>query len=572
MKLFRYANRIPLLYDECYSDDTKVLTRDGFKFFSDLTYDDDLATLNPSTGFLEYQKPTRIINYHHSGEMIHFAGGYLDLLVTPNHRMYASRANRGFEFLPASEILQNFTGRVLETEQKMGAHEAAKLLYSQGYNYSNIAVQLALHKSTVRGWLDGSHKELRYTKGMRPHFYLKRDAAWRGEWNADSFTLPPARAGRGSHHTERTRDIPMNLWLRFLGWYLAEGSAFRDKGGYVISLGFGDKDLRYKDEIDECLCSLGVRPRWIVTGEHSYEIRLSHKQLYEYLVKFGHAAEKYIPKDIKALPKERLEVILDALVKGDGTVTKHGSRVFGTVSSTRLAEDVAETALKCGYAVSLGRSEAGTCVYLNVKHKATKLKSVELRPYSGAVWCATVPNHLMFVERNGKTAWSGNSSDVSFKVLNEEVDWRRYHVPQDAPIAVITHICSTKIPYKTVGKEYIADRPEIERDIKNAAREALRRLGIFLSRKGSMEAVQRKMNIYGKYLPLIARFAMELAEKRRPPNYQKLVGEGEVESSRQEAPQEVVATGQLDREESPEAEGNEEIEVEQKKIDEYRGS
>src|SRR5271157_2829792 len=117
------------------------------------------------------------------------------------------------------------------------------------------------------------------------------------------------------------------------------------------------------------------------------------------------------------------------------------------------------------------------------------------------------------------------SSDVSFKVLNEEVDWRRYHVPQDAPVAVVTHICSTKIPYKTVGKEYIADRPEIERDLRNAVREALRRLGLFLSRKGSMEAVQRKMNIYGKYLPLIARFSQELAGRRRPPDYSKLMGD-----------------------------------------------
>ena len=51
------------------------------------------------------------------------------------------------------------------------------------------------------------------------------------------------------------------------------------------------------------------------------------------------------------------------------------------------------------------------------------------------------------------------SSDDSYEVLNQEVDWRRYHVPADAPVGVITHICSTRIPYKTVGKEYIADRP-----------------------------------------------------------------------------------------------------------------
>ena len=147
------------------------------------------------------------------------------------------------------------------------------------------------------------------------------------------------------------------------------------------------------------------------------------------------------------------------------------------------------------------------------------------------------------------------SSDVSFKVLNEEIDWRRYHVPQDSPVAVITHICSTKIPYKTVGKEYIADRPEIEREIRNAVREALRRLGIFLSRKGSMEAVQRKMNIYGKYLPLIAKFATELAGQKRPPRYRKLIGDH------------IVDEGEPKEEEQPEPE--EEITIAQRKIEDY---
>ncbi len=159
------------------------------------------------------------------------------------------------------------------------------------------------------------------------------------------------------------------------------------------------------------------------------------------------------------------------------------------------------------------------------------------------------------------------SSDVSFKVLNESVDWKRYHVPPDAPVAFISHICSTRIPYKTVGKEYIADRPEIEREIKNAAREALRRLGIFLSRKGSMEAVQRKMNIYGKYLPLIAKFSTELAGEKRMPKYRKLIGEGEGMPA-ERAGGEQADAGRADAT----VENPEEIEVEQKKIDEYGGS
>ncbi|MDV3292761.1 MAG: DNA topoisomerase VI subunit B [Nitrososphaerales archaeon] len=150
------------------------------------------------------------------------------------------------------------------------------------------------------------------------------------------------------------------------------------------------------------------------------------------------------------------------------------------------------------------------------------------------------------------------SSDVSFKVLSE-VDWRRYHVPTEAPVGIITHICSTRIPYKTVGKEYIADRPEIEREIRNAAREALRRLGLYLSKMETRQAVQRKMNIYGKYLPLIAKFSAGLANQKRMPRYHKLIGEGEKAGEAEAPAEEVQGTEKA-------------MEIEQEKIDEFSGS
>ncbi|MCP8323091.1 MAG: DNA topoisomerase VI subunit B [Candidatus Methylarchaceae archaeon HK02M2] len=114
------------------------------------------------------------------------------------------------------------------------------------------------------------------------------------------------------------------------------------------------------------------------------------------------------------------------------------------------------------------------------------------------------------------------ASDVSSKVINE-IDWKRYKVPQNAPIAIITHICSTRIPYKTVGKEYLADRPELERELKNAIRETLRKLRLYLSKKNSIAMVKRKFDIYNKYLPLIAKFSTELSGAKRLPRYDKLL-------------------------------------------------
>ena len=39
-----------------------------------------------------------------------------------------------------------------------------------------------------------------------------------------------------------------------------------------------------------------------------------------------------------------------------------------------------------------------------------------------------------------------------------------------------------------------------------------------------MEFQKKRMNIYGKYLPLIAKFSTDLSGKRKPPNYKKLLG------------------------------------------------
>lgn len=118
-------------------------------------------------------------------------------------------------------------------------------------------------------------------------------------------------------------------------------------------------------------------------------------------------------------------------------------------------------------------------------------------------------------------------SDVSWKVINEEIDLKRYRIPTGSSLVLITHLCSTRIPYKTVGKEYIADRPEVERELRNGIREVLRRLQLYLSRKGTMERQVKRMSIYAKYIPMIARFSAGLYGKRKLPAYSKLLGQEE---------------------------------------------
>jgi DNA topoisomerase-6 subunit B len=114
------------------------------------------------------------------------------------------------------------------------------------------------------------------------------------------------------------------------------------------------------------------------------------------------------------------------------------------------------------------------------------------------------------------------ASDVSFRVINS-MNWRRYKVSPDMPIAIMVHICSTKVPYKTVGKEFIADRPEVRREVANALREVARQLQHFLSKREHVDKERRRLSIFAKYLPKIAQFSSTLAGKEKLPNVEKLI-------------------------------------------------
>lgn len=116
-------------------------------------------------------------------------------------------------------------------------------------------------------------------------------------------------------------------------------------------------------------------------------------------------------------------------------------------------------------------------------------------------------------------------SDVVLKIVNE-TEWSRYKIKGDPPLVIVSHICSTRIPYKTVGKENVADRPELEKELKNALQYLARKLAVHMSRQGAADMAKKRANLYSKYVPLIAQFATELAGKKKEPNYNQLIRMG----------------------------------------------
>ena len=113
-------------------------------------------------------------------------------------------------------------------------------------------------------------------------------------------------------------------------------------------------------------------------------------------------------------------------------------------------------------------------------------------------------------------------SDVVLKVVHD-TDWGRYKVKGEPPFIIVSHICSTRIPYKTAGKENVADRQEIERELRLALQFLSRKLASFMSKRGQAEMAKKRANLYAKYIPMIAEFCTELSGKKKEPNFQKIL-------------------------------------------------
>jgi len=69
----------------------------------------------------------------------------------------------------------------------------------------------------------------------------------------------------------------------------------------------------------------------------------------------------------------------------------------------------------------------------------------------------------------------------------------------------MVHLCSTKVPYKSAGKESIADVEEIEKEIKLAIMDVARNLKKYLTEKRKEQEAKKKLITYLKYIPEVSR-------------------------------------------------------------------
>lgn len=382
--------RFGWLGGSCLTPDTEILTEYGWKFFEDLNENEKVATLNPKTNELEYHIPNGYIKEKHNGEIYTCDTNQVSFSVTPNHNMYVSLIKWMGHKKP------NFN-----------------LIMAEKLNGCNFHVK----KNVVN-----TNKDIEY------------------------FILPAVDQKPLDKNNYSEKKILMDDWLVLFGFWIAEGWS-DDKNKSISVCQY--KNNNYLKTIENIFTKYGFIYNYV---KNTGTIRVCNRQLYEYFKQFGKASDKFIPREyLNKLSERQLEILLDWYLKGDGSKDKTGKyiRYRGYTVSKQLADDLMEIAFKIGNCASIkNRGKRIPSASLNENSKKRKIfpkhdlyqigfyekksKHNKLMPivrkedikktqYNGYVYCVNVQNNIIYVRRNGKSLWVGNSHLADIELLREGI-------------------------------------------------------------------------------------------------------------------------------------------------------
>lgn len=346
----------------CFDDRTEILTPAGFVRFSELRKDSLVASINPQSRSVEWQKPTGYVDEVYHGPMVTVesprAGA--DFCVTPNHLMVVENRKSGkWKKVRADQIP---SGNAIPVGWNSAPESATSMLQIPGFK-----------------------------KKQLPPISLDKFARFLGLLIADGCVSSKrgifrARIGQ-KNRIEQVRSV-----LKDTGWNWREGKPRADG---LINF------MLHERSVCELLISWGC------------EVRSPFKRIPKCAFSW----------DVTSLLALLDGLMLgDGMYRNRGNNNQViASECFYT-TSIGLADDVQAIACILGMPTSLKPQTRGRCIndskmsteYMYpVRFHTTRRAGTDgmkpiMIPYNGRVYCVSVPNGIIVVRRNGRPMICGN--------------------------------------------------------------------------------------------------------------------------------------------------------------------
>lgn len=380
------SDAYPANPDSCLHPETEVLTEKGFKFIANLTNEDKVATLN-NDGFIEYHYPTAKQELEYNGKLYNIKTKYLNCAITSDHN-------------------------VVECDKF-------------GKNIKNTKASIFLNNPNIK-------------KG-----YFKRNAEWIGSIENKTVSIEPISytqfdetSTKDENRYKGGYEFDLNDYLEFCSWFVTEGNCgfYKDKD-YIVQI--RQTKQPNLDNIKLLCDRMGIKSR--IPSDQGRVI-IHSKSLWSHFNSFGKGSEnKKLPDWILQLPEEKLKIVFNTMMLGDGTSS--GGKNCYTTTSSRLRDQFIEICLKIGYATSVNtqnKENRKTSYNIGIckQHLIHKVNNENIKQidYVGKVYDITVPNHRFYIRYNGKHMWTGNC--YGWEKLFSEILYASYNRNYGIPVRV----------------------------------------------------------------------------------------------------------------------------------------
>lgn len=357
---------------DCYVEETEFLTNNGWKYFDKIFDDDMLATVvlpdkcpkHVKPFSIEYQKPTEKFDALFNGNLYNLFGYHTDTLVSPNHKMIFRRVERKSEKIKEWEM--NDISNLPDTFDVLRYPTPKTKNYCVEKYFTNISIKQSSFLKLI-GW------------------YLSD--------------------GCISFKNNIPKDIRIS---QIKGGKLHNSmSKFASKYNTISSLYIYDKPPNKFSSLTIKEVVLSVRDNYIVNKIFN---------------ECGYKETKKIPRWIFGLSKYQMEIVLDAIILGDGTKSRPDNSIIYYSKSKNLANDVQELALLCGFETSLygpykqnnqGYEIEMYHVHINKTRKQFKrcvrsANVISIPTFNKRIVCFSVPNGTLITRHNGHIGIHGN--------------------------------------------------------------------------------------------------------------------------------------------------------------------
>lgn len=368
----------------CEKPDAEILTDSGWKYYTEVKAGSDKVLSYTVDGNIEWQSIDRVVEKNFDGKLIELKNRSVHMLVTPDH--YFDVLRRTFK------------------RDKLDCNK----LKMTGYKFRG--------RKCVRDLVSND--------------FIPRGGVWKGT-NKKFFVLPSIGKSiyNGYDKDYGKKYIPIDVWVSFIGIYLAEGNCEYNEKTYTYRVTISQSRQASRQNYEKIWELLRKLPFKI--NSHAVGFTINDKQLSAYIHQFGNVYTKFIPNFIKVLEPSLLNLFINWMILGDGTCYRSKNRkevcTYYTVSNN-LRDDFEEVLLKAGWTyktnfrdprdayirgrlikkenqvgcfeIRLRRNNKISCKYL---HK----KKIQ---YKGKVFCLSLPKHHNFyIRRSGSGYFTGNS-------------------------------------------------------------------------------------------------------------------------------------------------------------------